>query len=65
VDQLKGHKGVILYNSFHPKGGPEFLSRNLGWSSKQLQHDVALGATSAQYLDHIEQWVTAIAGGKS
>ena len=34
VDQLKGQRGVILYNSFHPKGGPEFLSRNLGWPSR-------------------------------
>lgn len=65
VEQLKGQQGVILYNSFHPRGGPEFLSRNLGWPSRRLQHEVALGATSAQYLDHIEQWVTAIAGGKS
>jgi zinc/manganese transport system substrate-binding protein len=63
VRQLDGKKGVILYNSFHPRDGAEFLSRNLGWPAHQLQLEVALDATGAGYLDHIERWVTAIATG--
>lgn len=65
VERLKGTRGVILYNSFHPKDGPEFLSRQLGWKAVQLQIEVPLDATGATYLAHIDQWVQAIAGAAS
>lgn len=65
VQRLKGTKGVILYNSFHPKDGPEFLSRQLGWKAVQLQVEVPLDATGATYLAHIDQWVQAIVGASS
>lgn len=60
VTQLQGRRGVILYNSFHPASGPEFLARNLGWPAVQLQHDVSLNATANAYLDHIERWAAAL-----
>jgi hypothetical protein len=62
VARLTGKKGVILYNSFHPSEGPAFLSRQLGWKSRQLQLEVPLDATGATYLNHIDQWVQAITG---
>ncbi len=62
VERLKGTKGVILYNSFHPKDGPEFLSRQLGWKAVQLQIEAPLDATGGTYLVHIDQWVQAIIG---
>jgi zinc/manganese transport system substrate-binding protein len=62
VARLPGKKGVILYNSFHPSEGPAFLSRQLGWKSRQLQLEVPLDATGATYLNHIDQWVQAITG---
>jgi zinc/manganese transport system substrate-binding protein len=62
VQSLKGKQGIILYNSFHPENGPEFLARNLGWKARKLQHDVGLKADAGAYLDHIEQWVNAISG---
>jgi zinc/manganese transport system substrate-binding protein len=65
VERLKGAKGVILYNSFHPKDGPEFLSRQIGWKAVQLQIEVPLDATGATYLAHIDQWVQAIVGAQS
>jgi zinc/manganese transport system substrate-binding protein len=65
VERLKGTKGVILYNSFHPKDGPEFLSRQLGWKAVQLQIEVPLDATGATYLAHIDQWVQALIGAPS
>lgn len=65
VERLKGSKGVILYNSFHPKNGPEFLSRQLGWKAVQLQIEVPLDATGATYLAHIDLWVQAMIGGAS
>jgi len=65
VERLKGTKGVILYNSFHPKDGPEFLSRQLGWKAVQLQIEVPLDATGATYLAHIDQWVQTLIGAPS
>ena len=65
VERLKGTKGVILYNGFHPKDGPEFLSRQLGWKAVQLQIEVPLDASGATYLLHIDQWVQALIGAPS
>jgi len=65
VERLKSTKGVVLYNSFHPKDGPEFLSRQLGWKAVQLPIEVPLDATGATYLSHIDQWVQAISGAAS
>jgi zinc/manganese transport system substrate-binding protein len=65
VDRLRGSRGVILYNTYHPKDGPEFLSRQLGWKAVQLPIEVPLDATGATYLAHIDQWVQAISGAKS
>ena len=65
VQRLKGAKGIILYNSFHPKDGPDFLSRQLGWKAVQLPIEVPLDATGAAYLSHIDQWVQAISGAAS
>lgn len=62
VARLSGAKGVILYNSYHPSEGPAFLSRQLGWKSRQLQLEVPLEATGSMYLDHIAQWVQACTG---
>jgi zinc/manganese transport system substrate-binding protein len=62
VSRLTGSKGVILYNSYHPSEGPEFLSRQLGWKSRQLQLEVPLDATGTTYLNHIDQWVQASTG---
>lgn len=62
VARLSGTQGVILYNGYHPSEGPAFLSRQLGWKSRQLQLEVPLEATGSTYLDHIEQWVRASTG---
>jgi zinc/manganese transport system substrate-binding protein len=64
VDSLTGKKGVILYNTFHSADGPNFLSRNLGWPAKRLQLEPPLDADGKAYLDHLEQWVAAIAAAR-
>jgi zinc/manganese transport system substrate-binding protein len=64
VDGLSGREGVILYNTFHSADGPSFLSRNLGWPAKRLQLEPPLDADGKAYLDHLEQWVAAIASVK-
>jgi zinc/manganese transport system substrate-binding protein len=60
VRRLEGQRGVIVYNSYHSASGPSFLSRNLNWPARQLQHEVALDADATAYLDHIERWVVAL-----
>lgn len=65
VRQLAGARGIILYNTFHPRDGPEFLARNLEWPVRQLQLEAPIDATGASYLDHIGTWVAAIASGTS
>jgi zinc/manganese transport system substrate-binding protein len=64
VRGLSGKKGVILYNSFQSGDGPDFLARNLGWKTQQLQLECDLDATGQKYLDGIDRWVTAIASAK-
>jgi zinc/manganese transport system substrate-binding protein len=63
VRRLSNSKGAILYNSFHPRDGAEFLGRNLGWPARQLQLEAPADASGQAYLDHVETWVTAIARG--
>ena len=65
VEGLKGKKGVILYNTYHSADGPSFLSRNLGWPAKRLQLEPPLEANGKAYLDHLEQWVAAVASARS
>jgi zinc/manganese transport system substrate-binding protein len=61
VQRLTGQKGVILYSSFQPGDGPEFLARTLGWPRVQLPLEAAIDADGDAYLAHIDMWVNAIA----
>jgi zinc/manganese transport system substrate-binding protein len=61
VQRLEGKMGIILYNTYHSKDGPQFLARNLGWEERQLQLEVDLDADGTAYLDHIDGWVSAVA----
>ena len=62
VTRLAGTRGVILYNAYQPREGPDFLGRQLGWKTVQLPLEVPLDAGGAAYLALIDQWVQAIAG---
>jgi zinc/manganese transport system substrate-binding protein len=64
VRRLKGRTGIVLYNSFQSSGGPDFLAKNLGWKTRQLQLEVDLNAGGEAYLSHTDEWVTAIASAK-
>ncbi len=63
VTRLTGSKGVIIYNTFHPREGPDFLARQLGWKAVQLPLEVPLDATGSAYLSLVDQWVRAMTGG--
>lgn len=65
LDLLKGRRGVIIYDSFHPSEGPEFLAAKLGWKAVRLQLECPIGADGRAYLDHVGKWVEALAGGAS
>jgi zinc/manganese transport system substrate-binding protein len=65
VGRLSGSRGVILYATFQPGDGPEFLSRQLGWPRIQLPLEVSLDAAGPDYLEHIDRWVSAMAGRAS
>jgi zinc/manganese transport system substrate-binding protein len=64
VQGLKGKKGIVLYNTFESSDGPDFLAKHLGWTARELQLEVDLKADGAEYLSHIDAWVTAIASAK-
>ena len=64
TDRLKGQKGVILYTSYQPGQGPDFLSRSLGWPKVRLPLEPAVGASAEEYLKLIDQWVDGVASGK-
>jgi zinc/manganese transport system substrate-binding protein len=65
VQGLKGKRGIVLYNTFQSSDGPDFLAKNLGWKTRQLQLEVNLDADGPAYLAHIDAWVQAIASAKS
>ncbi len=60
VGQLGSSRGVILYATYQPDAGPEFLSRQLGWPRTRLSLEPPLDADGAQYLAHIDRWVAAM-----
>lgn len=64
TDRLKGQKGAILYTSYQPGQGPDFLSRNLGWPKVRLPLEPAVGASAEEYLKLIDRWVDGVASGK-
>lgn len=62
--RFKGQKGVILFTDFQPGQGPEFLARNLGWPKVRLPLEPAVGASTEEYLAHVDRWVEGVASGK-
>jgi zinc/manganese transport system substrate-binding protein len=65
VRRLTGSKGVVISTTFQPRDGPEFLRRNLGWSTTQLPLEVPVEADGQVYLDHIDRWARAMSGRTS
>jgi zinc/manganese transport system substrate-binding protein len=65
VQRLKGRQGVVLYTTAQPSQGPEFIAGALGWKTAQLPLEPSLDATSDEYLNLIDRWVSAVAGAKS
>lgn len=65
VARLAGTKGVILYTTFQPGEGPEFLAANLKWRKEQLPLEVGMKDDGQAYLALIDRWVKAVASGRS
>jgi zinc/manganese transport system substrate-binding protein len=64
TDRLQGQAGVVIHTTFQPEQAPEALGRALEWPVSRLSLEPPLGSTGADYLAHIDQWVTAIASGR-
>ncbi len=60
VQRLRGQQGVVAHLPFQPARGPEFLARELGWQVVRLPSNVGLNATSDDYLELIDRWVSAL-----
>ena len=65
VQRLKGRKGTIVFTTGQPSQGPQFLAKELGWPAAQLPLEPAVEATTEDYLNLIDRWVTAVAGPSS
>ena len=64
VARLKGTRGVILYTTFQPSDGPEYLAKNLDWPVQRLQLEPPADADLDAYLAHVDRWVAAITNVK-
>lgn len=64
TERLAGRKGSILYTTFQPGQGPDFLARNLGWPKARLPLEPPVGASAEEYLALLDRWVDAVASGK-
>lgn len=63
--KLQDRSGIILYTNYQPSRYPQHLAGLLNWPTRQLPLEPPLDATARHYLDHLEEWVRAIALGKS
>jgi zinc/manganese transport system substrate-binding protein len=64
VGAMQDKRGIILYQSYHPSKGPEFLARELDWPTAALSIDPPLSAGTQDYLALIDSWVEALASVK-
>lgn len=64
TSRFQGQKGVLLFTDFQPGQGPEFLARNLGWPKVRLPLEPPVGASTEEYLAHVDRWVEGVASGK-
>lgn len=65
VQRLKGRQGTIVFATGQPSQGPEFLAKALGWPVAQLPLEPGIEASTEDYLNLIDRWVTAVAGPNS
>ena len=64
TEKLRGRAGVVLYTVYQEDQAPQTLAESLGWSSVRLPLDPPTDASAEGYLELIDRWVTALAGGK-
>lgn len=63
--KLKGRAGVILRHPYQPAQGTERLGELLGWPVRQVDLEPPREADAQAYFRLIDQWVAALAPGKS
>jgi len=60
VRELRDEEGVVLYTSFQPSQGANFLQRELGWPARQLASQVPVDGNRSNYFMMINRWVEAL-----
>lgn len=64
TDSLTNKSGVILHTTFQPVQAPQALARALDWQVVQLSLEPPLESAGADYLDHIDRWLSALVEGR-
>ncbi|MEC9341593.1 MAG: zinc ABC transporter substrate-binding protein, partial [Pseudomonadota bacterium] len=62
ITRLRGAQGVVVRAPYHPEPPARQVADTLGWPLATLPLEPPLASDGAAYLDHIERWVTALAG---
>ena len=62
-EDLAGRAGVILLTTYQPEQAARTLADALGWPRVRLPLEPPLEAAGEGYLEHMERWVTGLAGG--
>ena len=63
VDELSGRSGLVLSTTYQPEQVPVSIAKTLGWQQVRLQLEPPLDADGEGYLEHIQRWIDALAGG--
>lgn len=64
VQELRGHKGVILHTVYQGNAGIAQLASQLGWKEVALPLDPPANSTQDGWFALIDQWVAAVAQNK-
>ena len=64
VSRLEGQPGVVLRATFQPAQAAERIAGRLGWEVVALPLEPPLDADGEGYLDHLGQWVEALASAE-
>lgn len=61
TERLSGKPGIVLFTTYQPDRAPKSVAKALGWPSVRLQLEPPLDADGDVYLEHIGQWIDALA----
>ncbi|MBK1702389.1 metal ABC transporter substrate-binding protein [Thiococcus pfennigii] len=63
INELQGRSGLVLSTTYQPDQAPASIANALGWRQVRLPLEPPLDADGDGYLQHMQRWVDALAGG--